>query len=85
MESALEETTKTSYVISTIIAKGIKPFTDAEYAKEGLNAEVGIVCSKKKSENTILSCRPNDSSPVFKGLEQGYPTHGSLVPGMRLF
>jgi len=48
MDSVSEQATKASYAISQIIAKRTKPFSDAEYVKECLNAVVEVICPEKK-------------------------------------
>jgi len=48
MDSVSEQATKASYAISQIIAKRAKPFSDAEYVKECLNAVVEVICPEKK-------------------------------------
>ena len=48
MYSASEKATKASYVVSQIIAKRMKPFSDAEYIKESLMAGSGGCLFKEK-------------------------------------
>ena len=48
MDSAFEKATKASYVVSQIIAKRMKPFSDEKHIKECLNAVVEVVCPEKR-------------------------------------
>ena len=49
MDSASEKAIKTNYVVSQIIAKRMKLFSDAKCIKEFLNPVVQVVCPEKKS------------------------------------
>ena len=52
-----EKNTKASYVVSSLIAKKMKPFTDGEFVKECLMNVVEVVCPENRTlfENISLS------------------------------
>ena len=74
MDSASEKAIKGSYVVSQIITKRMKPFSDAKYIKECLNAAiVDVVCPEKKGifnsvilGNNTITRRVEDLSSNLK-------------------
>jgi hypothetical protein len=46
---------KTSYAVSEVIAKSLKPYFDGEFVKACLEAVGGIICPEKKTLISSMS------------------------------
>ena len=74
-----ENNTKVSYLISSMIAKRMKPFTDGEFVKECITVAIDSICPEKRHliDNISLSARTvtrrveDMSSDIEENLKRG--------------
>ena len=71
--------TKASYIVSSLIAEKMKPFTDSKFVKEYLMNIVDIVCPEKRTpfENISLSVRT--FTRRIEGMATDVKEIGSLI------
>ena len=67
-----ENKPKTSYIVSYLIAKKMKPFTEREFIKECMMSVVKEVCPEKKgvslSARTVIRRTAELAEDVFKNI-----------------